>query len=82
MSRSVWKGVIKEKENKEKIIERNRTIVPEDVGKTVKIKTGLFKDEKNYKNIIITTRHIGHKYGEYAITKQPAIYKKNTKGKK
>jgi ribosomal protein S19 len=42
----------------------------------------LFKDEKNYKNIIITTRHIGHKYGEYAITKQPAIYKKNTKGKK
>jgi len=82
MSRSKWKvlwSLNNKKETNEQlkdkeILVKNRylLITPEDLGKKVTVYNG-----KNYnKPFIITINHIGLKYGEFAITKKPAIYKK------
>lgn len=83
MSRSIWKGVVKKigenKPWKANLKERNETITPDNVGKTYKIDTGLYKEKVEQKAVKITTSHIGHKFGEYAITKKPAVYKRKSK---
>lgn len=53
---------------------RYSKIKPEDVGKIYLVHTG-----KLYKEIKITTDKVGKLYGEFAVTKIPAIWKKHGK---
>ncbi len=46
---------------------RNEIITPLDVEKVYKIHSG-----NNYKEIKITSNHVGRKFGEFVITKVPA----------
>lgn len=51
--------------------QRYQKITPADVDKIVKIYTGIF-----HKEVKIQTHHVGKIFGELAITKTPAIFKK------
>lgn len=88
MSRSKFKGPfsqifnIQNKDNKVKnkqlkIWSRKSTILPELVGLKVAIHNG-----KDFKECLITNDHVGHKFGEFAPTKIPAIYKRKGLPKK
>lgn len=81
MSRSKFKGPfcqidIPEKAGSDiiKIWSRRSTILPEMVGYKVSIHNG-----KEFKECLITNDHVGHKYGEFAPTKIPAVYKRPKK---
>ena len=51
---------------------RASTIVPEFIGSTFAVYNG-----KDYKTFgVVTPDHVGKKFGEFASTKKPAIYKK------
>jgi ribosomal protein S19 len=87
MKRSAWKGGYKYYKSNSSIIQnnnngeggeigRNEIITPEDLGKTYLIKGG-----KNEYSLEVRTIHIGHKFGEFFVTKKPAIYKRNSKRK-
>ena len=56
------------------IKKRFEIIKPEDVDNFFKVHTG-----KIYKEIKITSNKVGKKFGEFAITKTPAIWKKHGK---
>nr|AKI85066.1 ribosomal protein S19 [Melianthus villosus] len=75
-SRSIWKGsfvdgyLMKMMENKQrisnkKIWSRRSTILPEFVGSTVRIYNG-----KTHINCKITEGKVGHKFGEFALTRK------------
>jgi ribosomal protein S19 len=90
MSRSIWKGIVLPKHDKTGLSNhltlenRNTTITPDNVGKTFNINIGKDKPSLKHGNIgkvTVTTKHIGHKFGEYAISKIPAVYKRNSKKK-
>ena len=57
---------------------RNITITPEDVNKNINIETG---NSKKSVKINVTIKHIGHKTGEFAVSKIPAVYKRKSKRK-
>lgn len=81
MTRSKWKGPyfksVKFKNNK-KILElkRNFEIIPEFVGKSIKIHTG-----KKFVKISVTEDMIGHKIGEFSPTRSKFEFKKKNKKK-
>ena len=92
MSRSIWKGIVsaprpkqdKTEDSNSMLEYRNVTITPENVGKTYTIHRGKEQSSSKHSNIgkvKITTQHIGHKFGEYAVSKIPAVYKRNSKKK-
>lgn len=82
MSRSIWKGIVLKNKNDNKV-HRNITITPDNVGQTFMVHIGkeLQPSKNNIGKVTITTKHIGHKFGEYAISKIPAVYKRNSKKK-
>lgn len=68
MSRSIWKGPINLKTNKNL---RTTTITPNWIGKTLYSHNG-----KYTKGVTITNNHIGYKLGEFILTKTVANYNK------
>jgi ribosomal protein S19 len=88
MSRSIWKPSINLNENfnnfnnkKIKITERNSIITSNFLNKKVSIYNG-----KVFINTFIDKSKIGYKFGEFAYSRKPCIYKtkteKSKKGKK
>ena len=82
MSRAKWKGPFidenslknlqKSKKNYTKIaVSRNATILPKFVESTVEIYNG-----KKFNEINITEEMIGHKFGEFALTRKRFTFKK------
>jgi small subunit ribosomal protein S19 len=59
------------------IISRRTSIIPELIGKTVKIHNG-----KNFKEILVTKEMINHKVGEFFKTRVDFEFKKKKKKKK
>ena len=94
MSRSMWKGPyldpslwkkiyrnLKEtktypKRNSLKIWSRRSIILPYFVGKNVEIHQG-----KHFIKLLITEDMIGHKFGEFALTRKKCDHKKVKKNK-
>jgi ribosomal protein S19 len=85
MSRSKWKGpyinnelIIKEeiKNNKTYVFPRNFEITPNCVGLRFKIHTG-----KDFLEIGVINEMIGHKFGEFAMTREKFVFKKKKKKK-
>lgn len=92
MTRSVWKGpyldpflwkkIYNNFENKSntvstiKIWSRKSVILPSFVGRTVEIHQG-----KNFIKVLITEDMIGHKFGEFALTRKVCDHKKFKKNK-
>lgn len=84
MARSIWKGpyvdpyVIKksrsEKEHKIKIWSRKSIILPQFVGKTFDIHNG-----KRFIPVYINPDMVGHKFGEFALTRKICNHKKKIK---
>jgi ribosomal protein S19 len=93
MSRSVWKGgfvkqIKKNNIDNNNIIwrKRNELITPYDVGKSYfvengKINNGNIINTLKIKPLTILIDHIGHKFGEFYLTKIPALYKRSSKRK-
>ena len=78
MKRSTWKGpyinlaLLKELKNKKiKTYSRNSTILPQFIGYKIKVYNG-----KKFIPLTITEEMVGHKYGEFVLTKQLFKYKK------
>lgn len=91
MSRSKWKGQhidqfllkklthiqeisVKHKKKQNYVIRtwsRRSTITEDFIGYTFQIHNG-----KNFKNITINTDMVGHKLGEFALTRKPLVHKK------
>ena len=79
MSRAIWKGpytFIAQNKNKN-YASRNSDIVPKFIGNTFLVHSG-----NQYKEVIITTEMIGHKFGEFVFTRAKYVYKKKKKNKK
>jgi small subunit ribosomal protein S19 len=82
MNRSIWKGIfidnslLKIKKNI-KIYSRRSVIYPQFLNKKVKIHTG-----NKFITVKITEAMIGHKFGEFAPTRQLYIFKGKGKKKK
>jgi small subunit ribosomal protein S19 len=75
MARSLWKGPFCEiLEKDQKIWSRRSVILPQFVGNHLFIHNG-----KSFIGLKITEDMIGHKLGEFAITRRKAIHKKKTK---
>ena len=78
MTRSIWKGPfvgpdIQDFDNlPERIHSRQTTILPSFVGQTVQVHNG-----QGYVNLSITSEMIGHKFGEFAVTRKKPTHKKN-----
>ncbi|KAI6703565.1 hypothetical protein NL676_012701 [Syzygium grande] len=84
MGRSLWKGIFvdaflsKIKDRKDllsnkKIWSRRSSILPEFVNTTVRIYNG-----KNFVRSKITEDKVGHKFGEFALTRKRKIHRTNT----
>lgn len=79
MTRSVWKGPfvdyhLLEKVNNNKKIKswsRRSMIIPELVGLTIEVYNG-----KKFVSCVISEDMVGHKLGEFALTRKIAIHKK------
>ena len=73
MSRSKWKLPIIDTSytKKNKLINRNSTIVRKFIGLTFQTHNG-----KIYKEITITENMVGHKFGEFLFTRCKFIFKK------
>lgn len=82
MKRSKWKGVyIKPSKNIEKAfvnltVSRNTSVIPELIGKTIKIHNG-----KKFKEILVTKDMLHHKLGEFFKTRTDFEFKKKKKKK-
>jgi small subunit ribosomal protein S19 len=94
MSRSIWKGPYLDpflwkkiynnledtskslKRGSLKIWSRRSVILPYFVGKTVEVHQG-----KNFIRLLITEDMIGHKFGEFALTRKLCDHKKLKKNK-
>lgn len=87
MPRSIWKGpfirprlyskVLASKQNPIKIWSRSSTIFPSFLGRSVLVHNG-----RTFIPVEISSNHIGHKFGEFAHTKLPAVFKRNKKKSK
>ncbi|XP_048141831.1 ribosomal protein S19, mitochondrial-like [Rhodamnia argentea] len=84
MGRSLWKGIFvdaflsKIKDRKDllankKVWSRRSSILPEFVNTTVRIYNG-----KNFVRSKITEDKVGHKFGEFALTRKRKIHRANT----
>nr|BDN85872.1 ribosomal protein S19 [Microheliella maris] len=85
MTRSFWKGFyidpklfsqIKQAQEQKskypiKVWSRQSTIYPEAIDLQFLVHNG-----KNFTKLIVTDEMIGHKFGEFAFTRRPHIYKK------
>lgn len=75
MKRSKWKGMYVKtnfrKTSVNNIISRRTSIIPELVGKTIKIHNG-----NKFKEILITKDMINHKAGEFSKTRANFEFKK------
>lgn len=90
MSRSLYKGIYLNNdilsllktgkmESVREITTRDRsvTIIPQFIGKKVFIYNG-----KEYHSISVSAEMVGHKFGEFVITRKKAVYKKKAVKKK
>lgn len=87
MNRSKWKGPffnkhntiiaqsLKKKHGSDNLnITRNTTILPKFIDQTFKIYNG-----KKFNEIIVTEEMIGHKFGEFSLTRKRFLFKKKVK---
>ena len=88
MSRSIWKGpffhsnLLKKTQSKEsyqklKIWSRASTILQEFIGHSFEIHNG-----KNFLPLTVTEEMVGHKFGEFAISRGRYAFKKKKKRNK
>ena len=80
MKRSKWKGLYVKPSNYNKessITSRKTLIVPNFIGKTLKVHNG-----KKLKEILITNQMLNHKLGEFFKTRANFEFKKKKKKKK
>ena len=84
MTRSVWKGpfvdvsVLQQSMDKRIHIWSRRTvIIPQYINQQVYIYNG-----KTFISLVITEDMVGHKFGEFAMTRKRALHKKKVKKKK
>jgi small subunit ribosomal protein S19 len=84
MTRSIWKGPFvdvnvfyKPFHSNTKIWSRRSTVLPQFVGQKVHIHNG-----KTFVSLDITEDMVGHKFGEFAMTRKRALHKKKVKKKK
>ena len=83
MTRSVWKGPFSELLHKkkanlpQKIWSRRSTILPKNIDRNFFIYNG-----KNFISIKISEEMVGHKFGEFAITRKKPIHKSSKKKRK
>lgn len=68
MTRSAWKGPHYSASPNNN---RSSEILPEYIGKKFLVHNG-----KKLIPFIVSSKHVGHKFGEFVFTKTPAIYKK------
>lgn len=83
MSRSKWKGPfvnlknnINKNQHKKNTISRNSEIVPKFEGKLFLVHNG-----KNFSEINVTKDMIGHKFGEFSVTRAKFTFKKKKRKK-
>lgn len=75
---SLWRKYLRTDPNKIiKTWSRKSTIIPEFIGRTFSIHNG-----KNFINVFITENMIGHKLGEFSITRKFISHPVNKKNKK
>ena len=84
MARSVWKGpfvdasVLQHSFDKRiNIRSRRSVIIPQFINQQVYIYNG-----KTFISLLVTEDMVGHKFGEFAITRKRALHKKKVKKKK
>ena len=83
MTRSIWKGPFSEVDNKkkanipQKIWSRRSLILPRNIDRSFFIYNG-----KNFISIKIKPDMVGHKFGEFAITRRKPIHKSSKKKRK
>ena len=84
MARSVWKGpfvdasVLQHSFDKRIIIwSRRSVIIPQFINQQVYIYNG-----KTFVSLLVTEDMVGHKFGEFAITRKRALHKKKVKKNK
>ena len=79
MTRSIWKGPFSEVDNKknQKVWSRRSLILPRDIDKLFLIYNG-----KSFVSIRIKGEMVGHKFGEFAITRKKPIHKSSKKKRK
>lgn len=84
MTRSIWKGPFvdfnvfyKPFTVHTRIWSRRSTVLPQFVGQKVRIHNG-----KTFVALNITEDMVGHKFGEFAMTRKRAVHKKKVKKKK
>ena len=76
MARSIWKGPFVErsvlkKTNGGKIWSRRSVILPQFVGQTFEVHNGM-----KFIAVTVTEEMIGHKFGEFALTRKIVKHKK------
>ena len=81
MARSVWKGpfvdasVLQHSFDKRiNIWSRRSVIIPQFINQQVYIYNG-----KTFVSLLVTEDMVGHKFGEFAITRKRALHKKKVK---
>lgn len=84
MKRSKWKGIFIKSKNLKKgkttaqtKICRNSYILPKLLEQTFSVHNG-----RNFKNVTVSKEMLGHKFGEFARTREVFEYKKKKKKKK
>lgn len=87
MTRSLWKGPFINKvlykdiissENKTIYTQsRNSVIIPQCLNRAIYVYSGL-----SYYKLLVTENMIGHKFGEFILTKKRVVFKKKKKKKK
>ena len=84
MARSVWKGpfvdasVLQHSFDKRiNIWSRRSVIIPQFINQQVYIYNG-----KTFISLLVTEDMVGHKFGEFAITRKRALHKKKVKKNK
>ena len=84
MARSVWKGpfvdasVLQHSFDKRiNIWSRRSVIIPQFINQQVYIYNG-----KTFISLLVTEDMVGHKFGEFAMTRKRALHKKKVKKKK
>lgn len=87
MTRSLWKGPFINKQLYQAIISsenktiytqsRNSVIIPQCINRIFYVYNGL-----SYYKLLITENMVGHKLGEFILTKKRVVFKKKKKKKK
>ena len=83
MTRSIWKGPFSELLHKkkanfpQKVWSRRSTILPKNIDTNLFIHNG-----KGFVSIKISEEMVGHKFGEFAITRKKPIHKSSKKKRK